>query len=85
MAVSSRPHTPGVALTKILKPTAEKLGLPKIGWHTFRHSYKAWIASGTATLTQQEDLMGQAQHRNRTHVWWHSRSSMSESRVIHQK
>jgi integrase len=55
-----RPYTPGVALTKILKPTAEKLGLPNIGWHTFRHSYKAWIASGTATLTQQKDLMGQA-------------------------
>lgn len=55
-----RPYTPGVALTKILKPTAEKLGLPKIGWHTLRHSYKAWIASGTATLTQQKDLMGHA-------------------------
>ena len=55
-----RPYTPGVALTKILKPTAERLGLPKVGWHTFRHSFKSWISSGSATLTQQKDLMGQS-------------------------
>ena len=58
--VTPRPLTPSVANTKILKPAAKKLGLPKIGWHTLRHSFKSWIASGTATLTQQKDLMGQS-------------------------
>jgi integrase len=44
-------------LAKKIKPVAAELGLPKIGWHTLRHSYKAWQSSGTATLSQLKDLM----------------------------
>jgi len=56
--VTPRPYTPSVALAKVLKPAAEKLGLPKIGWHTFRHSFKSWISGSSATLIEQKDLMG---------------------------
>ncbi len=58
--LTSRPYTPGIALTKIVKPTAARLGLPNVGWHTFRHSYMSWIASGKATPSQKKDKMGPA-------------------------
>ena len=55
MALPLPSNTPtlyaGCGSDQILKPAAQKLGLPKIGWHTFRHSFKAWIASGATTLT----------------------------------
>jgi hypothetical protein len=35
-----------------LKPAAAKLTQPKIGWHTFGHSYKSWIGNTNATLRQ---------------------------------
>ena len=57
---TSRPLTPGVALTKIVQPIAKGLGLPKVGWHAMRHAYKSWISAGKATLTQQKDMMGQS-------------------------
>lgn len=58
--VTDNPYTPSFILTKILKPAAAALGLPKIRWHTFRHSYRAWIGSGPANLSQQKDLMRHA-------------------------
>lgn len=44
-------------LNDYIKPTALKIGLPKVGWHTFRHSYKSWQSKGGATLSQLKDMM----------------------------
>ncbi len=43
-----------------IQPAAEKLKLPHVGWHSFRHSYRAWIGGGEATLSQQKDMMRHA-------------------------
>jgi integrase len=40
-----------------IQPVAKKLGLPHIGFHTFRHSYRSWLGGGDATLSEQKDLM----------------------------
>lgn len=46
---------------KVLRPTGDKLGIPSLGFHTFRHSYRAWLdASGTPVGVQQR-LMRHAQ------------------------
>ena len=37
-----RPFWPGPFMTGRLQPVARALGLPHIGWHTFRHSLSAW-------------------------------------------
>ncbi|WP_263377464.1 tyrosine-type recombinase/integrase [Granulicella paludicola] len=47
-------------LHKHIKPTALLLGLPKIGWHSLRHSYKSWQGSTTATPAQLKDMMRHA-------------------------
>ena len=54
---TGRPMSADTLLSKIIKPIAKKLGMPNIGWHTLRHSYKSWIGGTNATLTQQKDLM----------------------------
>jgi integrase len=28
---------------QVLKPAGEKIGLPGIGWHTFRHTYRSLL------------------------------------------
>ena len=37
-----RPTWPGQLLKDHIQPIAKKLGLPRIGWHSFRHSVSAW-------------------------------------------
>jgi integrase len=58
--VTGGPRRAEMIVQDYLKPTAAKLGLPKIGWHTFRHSYRAWLGASEATLSQQKDLMRHA-------------------------
>jgi len=53
-----RPRWMAIALQNHIQPIAEKIGLPHIGWHSLRHSYRSWLGSGKATLSEQKDLMG---------------------------
>ena len=59
-SVNGGPRSADMILADHLKPAAEKLELPKIGWHLLRHSYRSWISSGAATMSQQKDLMRHA-------------------------
>ena len=56
----SKPRWTGIMLQDHIQPVAAKLGLPHIGFHTFRHSYRAWLGGGEATLSEQKDLMRQS-------------------------
>ena len=38
-------------------PAAMRAGLGKIGWHAFRHTYRAWLDATKAPMTVQKDLM----------------------------
>ena len=38
-------------------PAAFRAGLGRIGWHTFRHTYRAWLDETKAPMTVQKDLM----------------------------
>lgn len=53
------PYSDSTILTKHLKPAASKLGFT-LGWHTFRHSYKTWMASARVSPAQMKDLMRHA-------------------------
>lgn len=47
-------------LDRQVKPAAERAGLGLIGWHTFRHSYRAWLKRTDAPIEVQQELMRHA-------------------------
>ena len=43
-----------------IKPAAERLGVKGVGWHTFRHTYRAWLDAVGAPIGVQQKLMRHA-------------------------
>ncbi len=43
-----------------IQPAATKAGIGRIGWHTFRHSYRAWLERCGAPVEVQKELMRHA-------------------------
>jgi integrase len=53
--ITGKPYHAGILLRRHLKPLAAKIGVPRLGWHTFRHSFRSWLDSvGTAVGVQQK-------------------------------
>jgi integrase len=53
--VTGRPYHAGILLRRHLRPLAAKVGVPRLGWHTFRHTFRSWLDSvGTAVGVQQK-------------------------------
>ena len=51
------PYSDATILSKHIKPAARALGIDGLGWHTFRHSYKSWMAEAKLAPSQMKDLM----------------------------
>jgi integrase len=47
-------------LDRQIKPAADRTELGLIGWHTFRHSYRAWLKRTNAPIEIQQELMRHA-------------------------
>ena len=58
--VTGRPYHFDSIRTDYLVPTGLKLGLGRIGLHTFRHTYRAWLDETGAPVGVQQKLMRQA-------------------------
>lgn len=54
---SGRPRWQGMILKDYIQPAAVKAGIGKVGWHTFRHSYRAWLKRFGAPAEIQKELM----------------------------
>ena len=54
------PYSDATILAKYLKPAAEKVGIAGLGWHTFRHSYKSWMAEEKINPAHMKDLLRHA-------------------------
>ena len=53
--VTGRPYHAGILLRRHLAPLASKVGVSRLGWHTFRHTFRSWLdAVGTAVGVQQK-------------------------------
>ena len=46
---------------KVLRPAGEKMGIAGLGFHTFRHTYRAWLDAAGAFIGVQQRLMRHAQ------------------------
>jgi integrase len=52
-----------------LIPAGERVGIGKIGWHTLRHTYRAWLDQTKAPMTVQKDLMRHADIKTTMNVY----------------
>ena len=55
-----KPYDPKSLQHHEVTPAAHELGLGVVGWHTFRHSYRAWLGRIGAEMGVQKDLMRHA-------------------------
>jgi integrase len=58
---TTKPYDSSSLRKKMLKPAARRAKIPgSIGWHTLRHSYRAWLDDSGAPLGVQQKLMRHA-------------------------
>jgi integrase len=50
----------GIIQRQILKPKGEEVGIPNLGWHTFRHTYRSLLDETGAPIGVQQKLMRHA-------------------------
>jgi integrase len=55
--VTGRSYHAGILQQKILRPKGEEIGISKLGWHTFRHTYRSLLDEAGAPVGVQQKLM----------------------------
>ena len=66
-STSGRPVDTHNLFNRVLKPTGIKLGMPWLGWHTFRHTHATWIRQHAASPADQMAMLGHADIRMTMH------------------
>jgi integrase len=56
-SVTGRSYHAGILQQKILRPKGAAIGIPKLGWHTFRHTYRSLLDEAGAPIGVQQKLM----------------------------
>jgi integrase len=62
----------GMIQRQILKPKGEKIGIPGLGWHTFRHTYRSLLDETGAPIGVQQKLMRHANVSTTMNVYGNS-------------
>jgi integrase len=63
------PYYPNAVQRDHIIPAGESCGLGRIGWHTFRHTYRTWMGSNGTPLGIQKDLMRHADIKTTMNVY----------------
>jgi integrase len=66
---AGRPRWRGILLTDHIKPAAEKAGIGKIGWHTFRHTFSTLVHSLGTDLAVQKELLRHADIKTTMNIY----------------
>jgi integrase len=61
--MTSRPYHRDSLLVAYLRPAGKAVGLPKLGWHSFRHTYRAMMRDLELPMEVQQRLMRHADIR----------------------
>lgn len=70
MAEGKKPVLPDNVVQRVLVPAGQRAGIPfPIGWHVFRHTYKAWMDGLGADAAVKRDLMRHADIRTTENVY----------------
>ena len=54
------PINPGNVRNRVLRPTCERLGLPMITWHSFRHTHATGHDKSRSPLREMQNVLGHA-------------------------
>jgi integrase len=73
---TGRPYWPGRIQENWLVPAAEKVGLGRIGWHTFRHSHSSLLRALGVDLKVQQELLRHADIRATMNIYTHAVSPL---------
>ena len=72
------PFYQGEIQKKHIRKAAVAAGISgRVGWHTFRHSYRSWLDAGGAPMTVQKELMRHASIQTTMNVYG---AAMSETK-----
>ncbi len=66
---SGKPRWQGMILKDYIQPAAVRAGIGKVGWHTFRHSYRAWLKRFDAPTEIQKELMRHSNLRTTLEIY----------------
>jgi integrase len=66
---TGRPRWPWTIQSKILLPAGIRVGLGRIGWHTFRHSYSTLLRSLEVDVKVQQELLRHADIRTTMNIY----------------
>jgi len=69
---TGRPFWPSRVQEHWLVPAAEKAGLGRIGWHTFRHSHSTLLHALGVDLKVQQELLRHADIRTTMNIYTHA-------------
>jgi integrase len=67
--VTGRPYHSSPIQQDYIRPAGRKLSLGDIGWHTFRHTYRAWLDATGAPVGVQQKLMRHADIRTTMNIY----------------
>jgi integrase len=70
--VTGRCFHAGMIQRQILKPKGESIGIPGLGWHTFRHTYRSLLDETGAPMGVQQKLMRHANVSTTMNVYGNS-------------
>ncbi len=65
---SGRPRWRGILFADHIRPAAERAGIGRIGWHTFRHSFSTLIHDMGTDLTVQKELLRHANEKTTMNI-----------------
>jgi integrase len=66
---TGKPYWPGRIQENWIVPAAEKAGIARIGWHTFRHSHSTLLHALGVDLKVQQELLRHADIRTTMNIY----------------
>ena len=78
-----RPRAQQDILGRHLRSAGLRAGIGKIGWHTFRHSYRSWLDDTGTPLTVQKELMRHASIQTTMNIY--GKAMTDSKRQAHSK
>jgi len=77
--VTSRPYHQEEIQKRHIVKAATAVGIKeRVGWHTFRHSYRSWLDTGGASIGVQKELMRHASIQTTMNVY--GRGAMTDGK-----